>query len=259
MKVYLLLVLVLAVIAQEKHLIKVSQNDQGKWVTEEEINRFTVGTETNFMDVTYTSDLEKGTVPESSKVISDLRLKSIVHPMIAQVKEANLNKTILHLSSYFNRFYTTQDGEDAAKWIRKQYEDIIDGLSGDRKARLSVELFEHRWKQPSVIVRFRGKSSSVRDQIVVLGSHLDSTAGGASRRSPGADDDATGSSSVMEAFRVMIQDNSWDPDRTVEWHHYAAEEVGLLGSQAVVQRYKQDQKKIHGMLQSLSQFYFKII
>eukprot|EP01080_Neovahlkampfia_damariscottae_P010014 gene10014-2333_t len=53
----------------------------------------------------------------------------------------------------------------------------------------------------------------------------------------------------MEAFRVMIKDKNWDPERTVEWHHYAAEEVGLLGSQAVAQRYKQDGKKVHGMLQ----------
>jgi len=39
-------------------------------------------------------------------------------------------------------------------------------------------------------------------RIVVLGGHIDSIAsGGASGRAPGADDDASGSSTVLEVFR----------------------------------------------------------
>eukprot|EP01080_Neovahlkampfia_damariscottae_P010015 gene10015-2334_t len=191
MKVYLLLVFVIAVLAvEEKHLIKTSPNDQGRWMTVSEIDRLTMARE-NFMDVTYTKTLEQGKVLETSKVVPELRMQKIVEPMIAKVSEKRLNATINHLGTYFNRYYTTEDAEKASKWIRQYYEDIIDSIKDkDRKARLSVELFEHRWKQPSVIVRFRGKSASVRDELVILGSHCDSTAGGASRRSPGADDDA---------------------------------------------------------------------
>jgi Zn-dependent M28 family amino/carboxypeptidase len=42
-------------------------------------------------------------------------------------------------------------------------------------------------------------------RIVVLGGHIDSIAsGGATGRAPGADDDASGSSTVLEVFRSAM-------------------------------------------------------
>ena len=43
-------------------------------------------------------------------------------------------------------------------------------------------------------------------------------------QAPGADDDASGSATILEVFRTMMK-NRFEPDRTVEFHAYAAEEV----------------------------------
>jgi len=115
-----------------------------------------------------------------------------------------LNNTIIKLSSYFTRFYTTETALQSAQWLADQYKSVIAQISNaQRRSRFSVELFTHSWKQPSIIVKFKGVSRSVGDEIVILGGHIDSTAGGADRRSPGADDDASGTATVFESFRVF--------------------------------------------------------
>ncbi len=57
---------------------------------------------------------------------------------------------------------------------------------------------------------------------------------------PGADDDCSGTVSILEAFRVLAESGYTPLHGPVEFHWYAAEEGGLLGSQAVA-RYKKEQ------------------
>ncbi|KAG9099760.1 Leucine aminopeptidase 1 [Ceratobasidium sp. UAMH 11750] len=54
---------------------------------------------------------------------------------------------------------------------------------------------------------------------------------------PGADDDGSGTVTILEAYRGLIAAN-FTPVHDVEFHWYSAEEGGLLGSQAVAQEYK---------------------
>lgn len=53
---------------------------------------------------------------------------------------------------------------------------------------------------------------------------------------PGADDNASGSVVVLETLRVLIS-NGFIPKRTLEFHWYAAEEVGLRGSGDIARSY----------------------
>lgn len=52
----------------------------------------------------------------------------------------------------------------------------------------------------------------------------------------GADDDGSGTVTILEAYRALIA-SEFTPNRTVEFHWYSAEEGGLLGSQAVAKDY----------------------
>jgi len=52
----------------------------------------------------------------------------------------------------------------------------------------------------------------------------------------------------MEAFRVLVS-NNFKPNATVEFHLYAGEEMGLLGSQAIAKAYRDQGVKVRGMLQ----------
>lgn len=59
---------------------------------------------------------------------------------------------------------------------------------------------------------------------------------------PGADDDASGIASLSEIIRVL-RDNNFRPKRSVALMAYAAEEVGLRGSQDLANQYKAQGKK----------------
>lgn len=43
--------------------------------------------------------------------------------------------------------------------------------------------------------------------------------------------------------------SGWKPSRTVEFHTYAAEEAGLLGSQDIAMAYQKAGKKVYSMMQ----------
>lgn len=253
MRIVLLVTLLIAFTFAQYRLIKFNEHDAPVKMTPQEVENLSNlknnGQEIHFMDVTETVDLEKGPVPEVSALPTELRLENEVNKVIQEVSEAQMNNTINKLSSYFTRFYQTETSLEAATWLKSEYEKYISQISNpERRKRFSVQFFQHTWKQPSIIVRVEGTSARVKDEIVVIGGHIDSTAGGATRRSPGADDDASGSSTVLEAFRVFALSN-FDNERTVEFHGYAAEEAGLLGSQAIASKYKQDGKKVFAMLQ----------
>lgn len=69
-----------------------------------------------------------------------------------------------------------------------------------------------------------------------------------SGRAPGADDDGTGTVNLIEAFRVLVA-SGFAPSTPVEFHWYAAEEVGLLGSQAIATSYKSAGKSVKAFMQ----------
>lgn len=83
---------------------------------------------------------------------------------------------------------------------------------------------------------------------MILGGHIDSINGGAAGRAPGADDDASGSVGVLETFHILMA-NGFRPSRTVEFHAYAAEEVGLRGSQAIAEAYAAEGRNVASMMQ----------
>ena len=69
---------------------------------------------------------------------------------------------------------------------------------------------------------------------------------------PGADDDGSGTVTILEAFRILLES---EPVRagtlknTIEFHWYSAEEGGLLGSQAIFSSYEKASRDVKAMLQ----------
>jgi hypothetical protein len=74
-------------------------------------------------------------------------------------------------------------------------------------------------------------SGPTRDEVVMLGAHLDSWHAGT-----GATDNATGSAVVMEAMRILSALGA-KPRRTIRAALWSGEEQGLLGSRAYVTRH----------------------
>ncbi len=105
------------------------------------------------------------------------------------------------------------------------------------------------YPQKSVEVTLLG--AKYPEEIVVVGWHLDSTVGSWTSEgtiSPGADDDASGIATVTESLRLMIA-SGIQPDKTIKFYGYAAEEVGLRGSQDVANALRDEQANVISVLQ----------
>ncbi|MFP2957627.1 M20/M25/M40 family metallo-hydrolase [Myxococcus sp. 1LA] len=167
---------------------------------------------------------------------------STVTALQAGVEELAIRGVITHLSEEFDtRYYTTAHGVDAALWLRNHWASLV---PASRAADVTVELFPHSWAQSSVILTIPG--TTMAEEVVVLGGHLDSTSNGSI--APGADDDASGIATLTEVIRVAMLQN-YRPERTVKFMAYAAEEVGLRGSSAIANNFAANNIDVVGVLQ----------
>jgi hypothetical protein len=86
-------------------------------------------------------------------------------------------------------------------------------------------------KTYNVLAELPGTDPAVRDEIVMIGGHLDSWHSGV-----GATDNADGAATVMEAMRIL-KDAGIRPRRTIRVAVWSGEEQGLLGSKAWIARH----------------------
>ncbi|WP_317987971.1 M20/M25/M40 family metallo-hydrolase [Hyalangium gracile] len=193
------------------------------------------------------SEVERATTaalqPAPAAIAYNINNGPSVNAMLGSVQELNIRNTINSLSTnWTTRRYNVQSGADAATWLKNQWTTIANGRTD-----VSVAFFTHSWLQPSVIATIQG--TTLPNEVVVIGGHLDSINGSSSTAAaPGADDDASGVASLTEAFRAAMA-NGYKPARTVKFMAYAAEEVGLNGSTAIANWHKTNLVNVVGVLQ----------
>ncbi|MCD2519690.1 M20/M25/M40 family metallo-hydrolase [Massilia sp. G4R7] len=171
--------------------------------------------------------------------------RQVVEPILASMQDKPIEATILALSAFTNRYYTSPSGVEAANWLLSAWREIAAGRED-----ISVGLVTHKsYPQPSVTLTIAG--TDLADEKVVVGAHLDSILNfrmSDTARAPGADDDASGVASMTEALRALVA-SGYRPRRTIQLFAYAAEEVGLRGSQEIARQFKAAGQKVAGVLQ----------
>lgn len=88
----------------------------------------------------------------------------------------------------------------------------------------------------NVMAEIKGTDKKLKDELVLLGGHLDSWHGGT-----GANDNASGVIVMMEAMRILKALNI-QPKRTIRIVLWGEEEQGLFGSLGYVKKYVMDKE-----------------
>ena len=83
----------------------------------------------------------------------------------------------------------------------------------------------------NVVATMPGTDATVKDEVVLLGAHLDSW-----HTATGASDNADGAAAVLEAMRILRAVDA-HPRRSIRVALWGGEEQGLLGSKAYVERH----------------------
>jgi leucyl aminopeptidase len=169
--------------------------------------------------------------------------QATVTNLIKEVQETNIREVILKLSSFKNRYYKSESGSKSSIWLSDYWKSLV-----AHRSDITVNRWNHSsWPQDTIIVEIKGKT----DDKIVIGGHADSIAGWWGReraRAPGADDNASGIATMTEILRVLVNSN-YQPQNTIVFAAYAAEEVGLLGSKEVAKSFKDDGENVLGVLQ----------
>ncbi|MBM3404726.1 MAG: M28 family peptidase [Bacteroidetes bacterium] len=142
-----------------------------------------------------------------------------IYDLIEEVDTAIINRHVQHLQDFVTRDCFSPQAVDAQNWIYDQFESYG----------LDVELQDFTvWGQESsdnVIATLTG--SLYPDEYVIVGGHYDSFA--TPLEAPGADDNASGTSGVMEIARIL---SNYEFERTLVFCAWSGEEYGLHGSEA---------------------------
>jgi carboxypeptidase Q len=112
-------------------------------------------------------------------------------------------------------------------------------LQHGQKVEIEAEI--NAWFTPgkdvyNVIGEIPGTDPKLKNEVVLLGAHIDSWHGGT-----GANDNASGCMVMMEALRIL-KDLNVAPRRTIRIALWGGEEQGLYGSRGYVNNYLMDEK-----------------
>lgn len=97
-------------------------------------------------------------------------------------------------------------------------------------AEVKAKFFADDLKGYNVIAEIPGTDPTLKDEVVMLGGHLDSWQG-----ATGATDNAAGSAVMLEAIRIL-KATGLKPKRTIRIGLWSGEEEGLLGSRGYVKK-----------------------
>ncbi len=146
--------------------------------------------------------------------------------IVHRVRRDSIAANIQHLQDYGTRYASTPQCLAAGKWLLERlwnygYPDtVLKRITVDKDITIA---------QGNVIA---SKPGSTRPEFrILVGGHYDSIVSGgsvpATKKAPGADDNASGTAAALEVARLLA---NVDLDATVEFVLFTAEELGLLGS-----------------------------
>lgn len=204
------------------------------------------------MDITATKETYPAVTVARTRSVnypSKTAFNTSVKSLAKDLSKKNMQDHLQTFTSFYTRYYKSSYGIQSAEWLFEQVDRTI-VMSGADKYGAFVQKFAHKWGQFSIIATIPGKSN----KTVVIGAHQDSINLflPALLPAPGADDDGSGTVTILEALRVLLQSKdviSGKADNTVEFHWYSAEEGGLLGSQAIFREYSRVGRDVKAMLQ----------
>jgi len=230
--------------AEALSLIQLSETET-RWVSDEE--KWALRREgKRFFDITSQDTAIKTHAHGEKKDVKfpkETAHNETVSKLLKQLDKDNMRGHLETFTSFHTRYYKSDYGRQSSEWLLDQVNKTLDGVGIARH-------FVHEWGQNSIIATLPGKS----EKTVVIGAHQDSINLflPSILAAPGADDDGSGTVTILEALRVLLQDKNiaqGKAQNTLEFHWYSAEEGGLLGSQAIFSAYEKEGRDVKAMLQ----------
>eukprot|EP01080_Neovahlkampfia_damariscottae_P009909 gene9909-2231_t len=196
-------------------------------------------TDITFADVTQLTPSEEPKVQFPEKPTQQKVIKKI----IKDVKKKSLTAYLNKVSSFPHRMSRRTGSEASIKWLVEHTTELIKDLPEERKKLFSFHQVPIRgYVAPSFYIEMKG--SKTPDVSTIIGAHADDVG----HPQAGADDNASGTITILEAFKA-ISKSKFVPKKTLIFMFYTAEESGLIGSRQIAQDFKSKGRKVYAVLQ----------
>jgi hypothetical protein len=161
------------------------------------------------------------------------------------VQGANVGIEMKELKSFEDLFNSPAFQPQIKKWessmmpqvtvASEDYNRLVRMIKNGVKPKMSIEIDSQFHEEDpngyNTIAEIPGSDPKLKDEVVMLGGHLDSW-----HSSTGATDNGAGCAAVMEAARILIA-SGLKPRRTIRVALWSGEEQGLFGSTAYVKKH----------------------
>ena len=161
-------------------------------------------------------------------------LATLCAPMFSQTRQERLTKHVYYFAadSLNGRAAGSEDAAKAAAYIVNEYESMgLKPLYDDWYMPFSRNGKDFK----NVVGVIEGSDPEMKNQYIVIGAHYDHLGVKKGKIYNGADDNASGSASVIEIARALCA-NRDQLKRSVVIAAFDAEELGLFGSNALADR-----------------------
>lgn len=186
--------------------------------------------------------LKKDHVASLSKAKISLTKRSEVVELTSRVSSENLRQSVTWMEGMGTRYHRASDPNRPVLELERRLKEMMKSS----KIPYTIETVSHsRTGQRSVKLSLPGQKEP--EKKIILGAHFDSIAGWGFGEAPGADDNASGSSNLIEVARILSQ--AKPPQRTIEFYWYAGEEGGLIGSSEIAKTYKRAGETVLAVMQ----------
>ena len=99
----------------------------------------------------------------------------------------------------------------------------------------------------NIVAIIEGSDEKLKEEYIIIGAHLDHVGSQAGLVFPGANDNASGSSAVLEIAEAFVK-GGVQPKRSIMFVLFAGEEQGLLGAKHFVDTWNKGYDKIAAMI-----------
>ncbi len=151
--------------------------------------------------------------------------RDLISDIIDQLQEDSLKSHIQNLQDFETRLCITPQFFESALWVADKFESY--GLESVEVDTFDFTFYGEEYESANVQAELPGTLDE--PGIVLITGHLDAITNGSPYTfAPGADDNASGCATVLEAARIMSQ---YEFPNTVRFVCFGAEELGLIGSE----------------------------
>ena len=162
--------------------------------------------------------------------------------LLAEVSTDSIKSKLLKLSSYHTRHSESKFINEAAKWLRNEFKDM--GYGDVIFHNYTEKINGNDYDLKNVICNKKGTNN----KTILICAHYDSRIKNiedSDSRSPGANDNASGVSAILEVARILYEQNL---EFNIQFALFSGEEQGLLGSKHYAKFVKENNIEIHRLI-----------